>query len=426
VVAREGERATPAVTAPTQLRRYLNFARLPDPALEVARRVLDDDPAFRERVAMSTGEVVVGRAGWLFLDRPDGWLEELDELLQKAAAAELAAKSERHERGAQRKLAGAEAALTRAEAIAQATTADLAAARAELAGEQEAHRATSARLARVEAEAERLQRERTDLIRRLKSTEASAVERTAELRAARHELRMAQAELAQAGLGNGGAAPAEEDAAPSPDAPVAPTGVERALVVELLDEARAALGRLDGAFERFVDRAALRPTPPSEVLAAPAAAPERRERRSPVPLPPATFDDSMEAAEHLIRAPGVLVLVDGYNISNARWHGRPPAEQRERLLGACDELHARLGTDVEVVFDGVGEEAVPTAPRAGVRHRFTPTGTEADDAILAIADAEPASRPVVVVSSDRRVRDGARARGANVLGAKQFLHVLRR
>ena len=69
MVAREGERATPVVAAPTQLRRYLNFARLPDPALEVARRVLDDDPAFRERVAMSTGEVVVGRAGWLFLDR---------------------------------------------------------------------------------------------------------------------------------------------------------------------------------------------------------------------------------------------------------------------------------------------------------------------------------------------------------------------
>ena len=238
---------------------------------------------------------------------------------------------------------------------------------------------------------------------------------------------MAQAELAQAGLGNGGAAPADEDAGTGAGCSGRADGVERALVVELLDEARAALGRLDGAFERFVDRAALRPTPPSEVPAGPAAAPERRERRSPAPLPPATFDDSIRGG----RAPrsGRRASSSSSTATTSptrRWHGRPPADQRERLLGACDELHARLGTDVEVVFDGVGEEAVPTAPRAGVRHRFTPAGIEADDVILATVDEEPACRPVVVVSSDRRVRDGARPRGANVLGAKQFLHVLRR
>ena len=436
MVAREGERATPAVPAPTQLRRYLNFARLPDPALEVARRVLDDDPPFRERVARSTGEVVVGRAGWLFLERPDGWLEELDELLQQAAAAELAAKSERHERGAQRRLAGAEAALARAEAVTHAATTDLAGTRAELMGEQEAHRATAARLARAEAEVERLQRERADLIRRLKSTEASAVERTAELRATRHDLRMAQAELAGAGIANGEAATGATgttDAPPAAAPPATAPGVDRALVAELLDEAKAAIGRLDGAFERFVDRAAIQPPPPEPPPAAPPTAaapagerPERPERRSPTPLPPATFDDSPEAADHLVRVPGVLLLVDGYNISNARWHGRPPAEQRDRLLAACDELHARLGTELEVVFDGTGDEAVAARAKAGVRHRFTPAGTEADDVILAIVDGEPPARPVVVVSSDRRVREGARARGANVLGAKQFLHAVRR
>src|SRR5690606_37681568 len=126
----------------------------------------------------------------------------------------------------------------------------------------------------------------------------------------------------------------------------------------------------------------------------------RRPRRRPVPLPPAIFDDAPEAAEHLVRVPGALVLVDGYNISNARWHGRPPADQRERLLIACAELHARLGTEVEVVFDGAGG-GEPTGPvvQAGVRHRFTDAATEADDVILARVDAEPPTRPVVVVSS---------------------------
>jgi rRNA-processing protein FCF1 len=64
--------------------------------------------------------------------------------------------------------------------------------------------------------------------------------------------------------------------------------------------------------------------------------------------------------------------------------------------------------------------------RSTVRFRFTPDGTEADNVILERVEQEPAQRAVVVVSSDRRVRDGARARGANLLGARQFLHLLRR
>jgi rRNA-processing protein FCF1 len=64
--------------------------------------------------------------------------------------------------------------------------------------------------------------------------------------------------------------------------------------------------------------------------------------------------------------------------------------------------------------------------RSGVRYRFTAAGVEADDVLLARVDEEPPDRPVVVVSSDRRVRDGAHRRGANVLGARQILAVLRR
>jgi predicted RNA-binding protein with PIN domain len=138
-------------------------------------------------------------------------------------------------------------------------------------------------------------------------------------------------------------------------------------------------------------------------------------------------DDAVEAVDHLVRAPGALLLVDGYNISHAQWHGMAPAEQRTRLLDACAELHARCGVEVEVVFDGAGDEATDgSVLRADIRYRFTPTGVEADDVILARAAEEPPGRPVVVASSDRRVRDGSRRRGANVLGARQLLAVLRR
>jgi hypothetical protein len=57
---------------------------------------------------------------------------------------------------------------------------------------------------------------------------------------------------------------------------------------------------------------------------------------------------------------------------------------------------------------------------------FSPAGVEADDVLLArVADLDP-SRPVVVASSDRRVRDGAAAMGANVVASAQLLAALRR
>ena len=40
-MARAGEKADPPTPAPNPLKRYLSFARLPDPALEVARRALE-------------------------------------------------------------------------------------------------------------------------------------------------------------------------------------------------------------------------------------------------------------------------------------------------------------------------------------------------------------------------------------------------
>ena len=46
--------------------------------------------------------------------------------------------------------------------------------------------------------------------------------------------------------------------------------------------------------------------------------------------------------------------------------------------------------------------------------------------ILEMVEHYPAHRPVVVATSDRRVRDGVRQRGANVVSAGQLLKVLRR
>jgi predicted RNA-binding protein with PIN domain len=146
-----------------------------------------------------------------------------------------------------------------------------------------------------------------------------------------------------------------------------------------------------------------------------------------VALPPAVFDDSDEAAAFLVRVNGVVLLVDGYNVTMLGWPGQPIPEQRARLVDALAELVARTGADVEVVFDG-GTDASNRAlgARRGVRVSFSPPGVEADDVVIARAVEVPAHRPVTVASNDRRVQEGARAAGANVISSAQLLAALRR
>ena len=89
-VAREGEAAEPTQPAPAKLRRYLGFARLPAPALDIARRVVEEDDAFRERVANRLTQDDVGEAGWVWLTRPEGWEARLEELRKRQQEQEHA------------------------------------------------------------------------------------------------------------------------------------------------------------------------------------------------------------------------------------------------------------------------------------------------------------------------------------------------
>ena len=81
--------------------------------------------------------------------------------------------------------------------------------------------------------------------------------------------------------------------------------------------------------------------------------------------------------------------------------------------------------DALVVYDGddvaSNRNAFDMGPvRSGVV--FTEVGTEADDELLSMIDRS--NRPVVlVVSNDRRVQDGARARGANVIPSSAFVEL---
>jgi predicted RNA-binding protein with PIN domain len=97
-------------------------------------------------------------------------------------------------------------------------------------------------------------------------------------------------------------------------------------------------------------------------------------------------------------------------------------------VAALADLAARTSTRVELVFDGAdvgdGPVTVPAPARQLVRVRFSPPGVEADDVVLDLVAQLPAAWPVVVASSDNRVRDGARRTGANLLYSRQLLDTL--
>jgi predicted RNA-binding protein with PIN domain len=127
--------------------------------------------------------------------------------------------------------------------------------------------------------------------------------------------------------------------------------------------------------------------------------------------------DSTEGARWLLARPRAVLLVDGYNVAKTAWADAGLEEQRTRLVRAVDVVATRTGAGVEIVFDGP-EDAAPTGRQGtpSVNVRFS-GGELADDVVVSMVDAFPADRPVVVVSSDREVRDAARAKGANVIGS---------
>lgn len=402
-VARVGLAEQPPVPPPRLLRPLLAHTRLTTAALRTIARTLDEDGEFRARV-LAAVDAIDGedspRASWLFLARPDGWAEELDALAQARDDDAAVRREEQEERSSLRRLDRAEEATRRAEEAARRADDKARAAATDLASERDARRAS-------EDSADAFRRRVTAL-----ESERDAARRKAEDAAAlRTRVADLEAELA-----------ATVDVDTLDRAVVAATEAVATLTMAL-DTAR---GEVDRVRPRVVDAAEepAESTVPGHRPRTPSAP-----RRSPAALPPAVFEDSPEAARHLVRVNGVVLLVDGYNASKSYRPDLPAADQRQRLVDALTELAARTGADVHVVFDGAdiqdGDRPVASA-RSLVKVAFSPRGVEADDVILSRIGGIPMHRPVVVASSDRRVQDGARAQGANVLSSPQLLEVLDR
>jgi predicted RNA-binding protein with PIN domain len=404
-VARRDVATAGAPAPPRPLRAVLRFTRLPEKALQTVRRTLEDDEAFRLHVVEGIDPRGLSRGGQLFLERPEGWQEELDLLVELELDRQQGSRVEE----LQRRIAALEGEVSSQRRRAEATERSLRAA-----GEREA--AVDADLGRTRRELEALRveldaarDERAEAVRQLKDAEALAARRLEALR--RAELDRGTSSTGAASTG----APSAAEPAGRGDATPEPAAVRRAHaeLADAAERARELASRLEAA-------ASAVGSPPSR----PPGAARRSGTRVPVRLRRGAMADSAEGLAQLLEVPDMVVLVDGYNVSMTGWPEQPVARQRDRLLDLLAGVVAQRAADVHVVFDGsgVGERPAVSAPLP-VRVHFTEAGVEADDRLIGFARDLPASRPVTVVSSDRRVRDGARRWGANVASSAALVEL---
>lgn len=410
----------------------LGFSRLSAAAYGVIARVVDEDGIFRARVAEAADEGDVGRASWLWLHRPVGWLDDA----AMAGEAPSVPVPERSPGGARRDDKAAANRLRKAAADADAARRRTA---EQLAGLRKAEAAVRAERDLLAASIEALQEERNAAVRRSKDVEAQLATARRDLKVARQATMAAEEELAALRAAGPAPSDASAPAPPAAPAPASPAAVpadafDRGAVASSVSAAASAAAELAAALadaaSAMAETSAPAPTgstPEPAPAPPPAKADKKRGKkqrkasgRVHPALPPGVFDGTPEAHRALLADAANLVVVDGYNVARAAWSGLAPEEERRRTVALLDDVQARSGGRVIVVFDG--DDAV-TAPKASknVRVRFSATGQTADDAIVELLEGTPNRTPVVVVSSDRAVAADARRQGAVAIGSQAFL-----
>jgi predicted RNA-binding protein with PIN domain len=141
----------------------------------------------------------------------------------------------------------------------------------------------------------------------------------------------------------------------------------------------------------------------------------------------ALLSDDPALLDQLLALPRVHLVVDGYNVTKTGYPDLPLEGQRTRLVSGLSGLAARTGAEVTCCFDGATVLGrVPAVSARGVRVLFSRPDEIADELIRRLVRAEPAGRPVVVVSSDREVADGVRRAGARPVSALALVRRLDR
>ena len=346
-------------------------------------------------------------ASMLYAARPDGWTFGFGVAYAAAARDAEDARLRAEARGRAAELAGAAEARRRADAARIRADEERARAEEELRTERQSRREGLITADRAREQAVLEATVATDAL-----DAAHAATRAAAARAGRAEARVVELEATLAEAGRRPQSAVDADA-----------------LGDVAHELRGLADQLD----------TLASPPPIPVLPPPVSAPASRAplvsassrprprpRRTRPACPPGVVADSRVGLDGMLRTRGVLLIVDGYNVSKTAWGGAPLEEQRERLVAALAELHLRIRCDVTVVFDGADVRGVPLPRKPGVRVVFSDAGETADDVVVREAGAPATTIPIVVASSDAEVRTRAEVVGAAVVQSAVLLSVLHR
>jgi YacP-like NYN domain len=384
-VAAEGQKLKPPLAYPAALKPFLRQPRVPSNVLGRLRRAIEGDDEFRRRLAAAAEPELVDAIGLEWLRREDGWEGRVAAHLADLEAAAARADEEGALRRAERRREAAEQAAVRTRAELVAMQARVDALTRQLSGAREAGTGVRSELDELRAEVAAARRD------------ARHANDRAE--AARGRLAAVEADR-DAALHRADAAEVQRDALLADRAERGGVEVSGAQVMELRDLARSARGladRLSSLIEvETTGRVALS-------------------------LPGGVARDSQRATEYLLRAPGALVLVDGYNVAKLGWPDDDLEQQRVRCLDLVDHVARRFGSDITVVFDGAHVVGAHATRRRMARVVYSKPGVIADDVIRAEVRATAVERAVVVVTNDHAIRRDVAAAGANWIASDALL-----
>ena len=129
-----------------------------------------------------------------------------------------------------------------------------------------------------------------------------------------------------------------------------------------------------------------------------------------------------------------MYVIDGYNVVHASSVLRPIMLQnlesaREALVDKVTDLCAATGQRALLVFDGRGEHQAETVEHFrgvnGLTVQYAPRKSSADTVIERYVYQASNRREIVVVSSDRGLRDACRNMGTLVMDADNFIRTVR-
>lgn len=121
-------------------------------------------------------------------------------------------------------------------------------------------------------------------------------------------------------------------------------------------------------------------------------------------------------------------VIDGNNvIGSSPELTQGEAGSRQKLIDMVVQFQKHRNNSVVLVFDGArGEENIPPSDDGRFTVLFPDDGESADDVIERLMKDYTNCRDVVLVSSDKKLKDLARERGGRTLNAIEFYFDLKR